>query len=144
MARRLLSWRGFSLIELMVALLIVGVLVSLAWPRYQSHVRRGQRAEAQAALLEAQHFMERYYAVQGRYTTATGTAPTLPARLQGVPAQGEVRYRLSLESVTATGFVLRAEPQAAMVGDPCGSLTLASTGAKGRSGSGLSVAQCWQ
>ena len=135
---------GFSLIELMTVLLITGLLLTLAWPSYQSHVRRGHRVEAATALMEAQHFMERHYAVQGRYTTATGTAPALPLRLQTVPAQGTVRYRLKLEKVEAGSYTLHADPQDGLAGDACGSLTLASTGAKGRTGSGLSVAQCWQ
>lgn len=143
LARRF-SRRGFSLIELMTVLLITGLLLALAWPSYQSHVRRGHRAEAAAALLEAQQFMERYYAVQGRYTSASGGAPALPVRLQAVPAQGQARYRLRLESVEAGRFTLRADPQDAMASDACGSLTLASTGAKGRTGQGLTVAQCWQ
>jgi type IV pilus assembly protein PilE len=135
---------GFSLIELMTVLLITGLLLTLAWPSYQSHVRRGHRVEAATALMEAQHFMERYYAVQGRYTTATGSAPALPLRLQTVPAQGTVRYRLKLEGVEAGKYTLHADPHDALAVDACGSLTLASTGAKGRTGSGLTVQQCWQ
>ncbi len=135
---------GFSLIELMTVLLITGLLLTLAWPSYQSHVRRGHRVEAATALMEAQHFMERYYAVQGRYTTPAGSAPALPVRLQTVPAQGTVRYRLQLEAVEAGKYTLRADPQEALATDACGSLTLASTGAKGRTGSGLTVQQCWQ
>lgn len=143
LARRFFR-RGFSLIELMTVLLITGLLVSVAWPSYQSHVRRSHRAEAAAALLEAQQFMERYYAVQGRYTTASGAAPALPVRLQAVPAQGQPRYRLRLEGVEVGKFTLRADPQDVLAGDACGSLTLASTGAKGHTGQGLTVAQCWQ
>ena len=135
---------GFSLIELMVVLLILGVLLTVAWPSYQSHVRRGYRAQALAALLEAQQFMERHYAAQGRYTLADGAAPNLPARLQVVPAQGPARYRLRLDSAQAGEFVLRADPQETQAGDPCGSLTLASTGRKGRTGSGPTAQQCWQ
>lgn len=135
---------GFSLIELMTVLLITGLLLTLAWPSYQSHVRRGHRVEAATALMEAQHFMERYYAVQGRYTTATGLAPALPVRLQTVPAQGAVRYRLRLEAVEAGKYTLRADPEPALAADDCGSLKLASTGAKGRTGSGLTAQQCWQ
>jgi type IV pilus assembly protein PilE len=135
---------GFSLIELMTVLLITGLLLTLAWPSYQSHVRRGHRVEAATALMEAQHFMERYHAVQGRYTTPAGSAPDLPVRLQTVPAQGTVRYRLKLEAVEAGKYTLRADPQDALATDVCGSLTLASTGAKGRTGSGLTVQQCWQ
>ncbi len=135
---------GWSLLELTVVLLIMGLLASLAWPQYQGHLRRGHRAAAQAALLEAQQFMERHYAVHGRYTTATGSAPGLPARLQAVPAGAAARYRLALQAVTPTSYELRADPQADMAGDACGSLLLHSTGAKGRTGSGATVAQCWQ
>lgn len=136
--------QGFSLIELMTVLLIIGLLASLAWPSYQSHLRRGHRVQAQAALLEAQHFMERHYGAHGRYLLDSGAAPPLPARLQVVPAQGPPRYRLRLEEVQAGSFSLRADPEGVMAEDPCGSLMLASTGARNRSGSGLSVAQCWQ
>ena len=135
---------GFSLIEMMTVLLIMGLLLTLAWPSYQSHVRRGHRLEAITALLEAQHFMERHYAVQGRYTTATGSAPALPVRLQTVPAQGAARYMLKIEAVEAGKYTLRADPKDALATDECGSLTLASTGAKGRTGTGLTVQQCWQ
>lgn len=136
--------RGFSLVELMVVLLILGLLVSLAWPGYRRHVQRGHRAEAIAALLEARLFMERHYAVQGRYTTAAGSAPALPQTLQVVPAQGVPRYRLVLLSADASGFVLQADPQPPMADDPCGSLSLSSTGLKGRSGRALSVQDCWR
>lgn len=135
---------GLSLIELMIALAILGVLLGLAWPSYQGQVRRAYRAQAQAALLEAQQFMERWQALQGRYTTDSGAAPALPLRLQKAPAEGEPRYLLSLASVDAASYVLKAEPQGVMAGDACGSLTLSSTGVRGRTGSGLSSQQCWQ
>ncbi len=142
--RPLAARRGMSLIELMAVLLILGLLLGLAWPSYQSHVRRAYRVEAAAALLEAQQFMERWHALQGRYTTEAGTAPALPARLQKLPAQGELRYELSLSSVDAAAYVLQAQPRGRMADDVCGRLTLSSTGARGRSGSSLSVQQCWQ
>lgn len=135
---------GMSLIELMVALAILGVLLGLAWPSYQSQVRRGYRVQASATLLEAQQFMERWHALQGRYTTDSGAAPALPQRLQKLPAEGEVRYRLSLASVDAASYVLQAVPEGLMAVDPCGSLTLSSTGLRGRTGASLSVQQCWQ
>lgn len=144
MARPSLPSLGFSLIELMTVLLIMGLLLGVAWPSYQGHVRRAHRMEAVAALLEAQQFMERHYAVQGRYTAAAGGAPSLPLRLQAVPSQGAARYRLKLESVDAGRFTLRADPQEALAEDACGSLTLASTGLKGRTGGGLTAQQCWQ
>lgn len=136
--------RGMSLIELMTVLLILGLLLGLAWPNYQAHVRRGHRAEALAALLEAQQFMAQHHALHGRYTTQAGAAPSLPARLQKVPEQGAVRYELSLSAVDAAGFTLQAVPRGTMAADPCGSLTLTSTGLRGRTGAGLTLQQCWQ
>ncbi len=130
--------------ELMVVLLIVALLVGLAWPNYQAHVRRSQRIEALAALLEAQQHMERLYAAQGRYTTAAGGAPSLPQRLQAVPSRESPRYLLELASVDAGSYTLRAVPQGDQANDACGSLTLASTGARGCTGTGATVAQCWQ
>ncbi len=137
------SARGFSLMELMVAMVIMGLLVGLAWPSYRGHVQRSQRAEAAAALLQAQQFMERIYAVQGRYDTSMGV-PVLPAALQAVPAEGVARYRLRLDLSQSGGYVLHAEPQWPHQDAACGGLWLAHTGAQGRTGSGMSVQQCWR
>lgn len=132
---------GFTLIELMIAVAIVGILSMLAYPSYVEHVRRGYRVEARTALLEAQQFMERFYAANSRYTSdaAGTTSPTLPARLQNVPA-GSPRYTLSVaaavNSYTLTATVVDT--------DKCGNLTLTNTGVKGRSGSEMSVQDCWK
>lgn len=92
---------GFSLIELLVALAVVGVLAGLAYPSYTGHVERAHRAQARAALLEAAQYLERYYVANNTYATAV-----LPVALQTSPpgASGvDIRYRLSVE-VTATGY----------------------------------------
>ena len=132
---------GFTLLELMVVLVIVSILAAVAYPSYLQSVKRGYRSEARIALLEAQQFMARFYAASSRYTLdeAGSVSPTLPQRLQMVPADSP-RYRLSL-SATLNSFTLTATPTGS---DECGNLTLSHTGVKGRSGSQVSVAECWR
>ena len=134
---------GFTLIEIMIVVAIIGILAAVALPSYNEYIRRGDRASARAALLEAQQFMERYYAANSRYTTtdAGTTSPTLPTRLQAVPAESP-RYDLALSAPAVNSYTLTATPRSA---DPrCGNLTLTNTGVKGRTGSGSTVQECWK
>lgn len=132
---------GFTLIELMIVLAIVGILAMVAYPSYMESVKRGQRSSARTSLLEAQQFMERFYAANSRYTTdeAGSVSPTLPARLLAVPAEAP-RYNLSVVA-TLNGYTLTATPIGT---DICGDLTLTHTGVKGRSASEPTVAECWR
>lgn len=144
-ARSLLT--GLSLIELLVVLLIVGIVSAIALPSYTQHVQRGHRAQAIGALLEAQHFMERFYSAHGRYDGSAqepGKLPELPLRLQGVPANSNLRYQLRLDSATVNAYELQAEPVGSMANDECGILTLNQTGLKGLGDSDLSAADCWR
>lgn len=61
--------QGFSLIELLIAIAVVGILAAIALPSYQDHIRRGNRGDGQSALLEASSRMERYYYDNNAYTT---------------------------------------------------------------------------
>jgi type IV pilus assembly protein PilE len=135
------------LIELLLVLVIIGIVSALALPSYRQHLQRGQRAEAAAALLEAQHFMARYYSAHGRYdgsAEAPGKAPDLPLRLQGIPAGSGSQYLLTLDAATVNSYELRAEPVGTMGSDKCGTMTLNQAGLKGLAGSDLSVADCWR
>lgn len=134
--------RGFTLIELMIVVAIVAIIATVALPNYTSYVQRGNRASAKAALLEAQQFMERYYAANNRYDqNNAGTAVALPARLQTAPTEG-ARYDIAISAVDSTSFTLTATPRTG-VDDNCGNLTLTNTGVRNVSGT-ESVANCWR
>lgn len=135
---------GFSLVELLVVLVIMGVLSAVALPAYTRYVQRGHRTEAMAALLESQHFMERYYSANGQYLSPANAVPLLPQRLQGIPSQGTVRYQLSVREATLNSYVLQAVPEGSMARDVCGILTINQAGLRGVLNSTRSVAECWR
>lgn len=134
---------GFTLIEMMIVVAVVGILAAIAYPSYQEHVRQARRADAQTALLELAQFMERHYTANGKYLTAANAAPELP--FSGAPKDGATKYYdLSFASApTASSYTLSAEPKGVMASDACGTLTLSNTGAKGQA-TGASLATCWR
>lgn len=120
---------GFTLIELMIVVAIVGILSAIAYPSYTEYVRRGHRAEARTGLLQAQQWLERAATAQGVYPTA------LPNALQWKKADGtadpDKRYTIGFKAGnTNAAFTLIATRKAgAQSNDRCGDFTLPNTGA---------------
>lgn len=125
--------KGFTLMELMIAVAIIGILVAVALPSYQDHVRRSNRVVAKAILHENSQFMEQFYTANNQYTAAV-----LP--ITQSPRTGVVQYAISLQAVANAAFTLQAVPQGSMAGDICGTLTLTNTGVQGAGGD---VVSCW-
>ena len=128
---------GFTLIELMIVVAIIGILAAVALPSYRESVRRGDRASARAAMLEAQQFMERFYATNDNYTSAV-----LPNRLLAVPAES-VKYNLTVTSTVNT-YTVTAAPVSTDA--KCGDLKLNNLGQRWALGTTATatVSTCWK
>ncbi len=130
---------GFTLIELMVAVAILGFLAAVALPSYQNYVRQSNRSVAKAILLENAQFMEQFYTENNRYDQTLGAvAVALP--IAQSPRTGVIQYNITVATPAPTAFTLSAAPVGSMAGDVCGTLTLTNTGVQGSAGT---VANCW-
>jgi len=140
--RGLQSGKGFTLIELMVVVAILGILMAIALPSYQESVAKTRRGDAKAVLMENAQFVERFFTQNNSYLNA-GANPTLPV-LESPKDGASKFYDIAFVGTnSATTYTLQATPKGAMSADPCGSLTLTQAGAKGVSGGSRSVSQCW-
>ncbi|SER48418.1 type IV pilus assembly protein PilE [Nitrosomonas sp. Nm51] len=130
---------GFTLVELLVAVAIVGILTAVALPSYQNYVRDANRAAAKAILYENAQFMEQFYTENNRYDQdLAGNMVVIP--LTQSPRTGAIQYQIRLPAVANATFTLQAVPVGSMAGDVCGTLTLTNTGLQGAGGD---VAACW-
>ncbi|GAD24269.1 Tfp pilus assembly protein PilE [Acidovorax sp. MR-S7] len=131
---------GFTLIELMIVVAIVGILSAIAYPSYAEYIRRGHRADARTGLLQAQQWLERAATAQGVYPT------TLPDALTW-SGDTSKRYDIGFKgTATTTAFTLIATRKGAQTGDRCGDYTLTNTGTQGNDNlaSGMSTTDCWR
>lgn len=123
---RLRHQRGFTLIEVMIVVVVIGMLAAIAYPSYQDAIRKSRRADARAVLSELTQFMERVYTENNTYMPG-GANPTLP--FTESPRDGTSKYYdLSLTAATATTYTLQALPKGSQSGD--GRLQISNTGAR--------------
>lgn len=135
--------KGFTLVELMIAVAIVGILTSVGYPSYQSHVRKAKRVEAQGALVSFATAMEQWRVENNSYKAGSDGTDMSQIFASQVPTDGGTKtYTLSLVS-DATSYTLTATPDGAQASDVCGTLTLKNTGEKGANGTSPDTAGCW-
>jgi type IV pilus assembly protein PilE len=125
---------GFSLIELMIAVAIVAILASVAFPSYQDYLRRGARAEAQAYMMDIAGRQGQFLLDNRAY------ADTAAAMGLATPPRVSAKYAITLETDgSPPTFTITATPSGDQAKDKCGTLSLDNTGAKTASGTG----SCW-
>jgi type IV pilus assembly protein PilE len=126
---------GFTLVELLIAVTIIGILAALAAPWYGQHLKKARRSDGHVALMDAAHVMERHFTVTHTYHGVGIGAAEGDAIRQRSP-QGHYLVSFMDDEPTARTYVLRATPQGIQASDPCGILTIDQAGRK-------APQECW-
>ena len=133
--------KGFTLIELMIAVAIIGILVAIALPNYQRYILKSHRSAAINAVMELASRQARYYTTNNTYTTSLVTlgyaADPMP-----VASSTEHYYDLSVSAVNATSYTVSAAPSGGQTKDTCGTYSYTDLGIK--SVSSGSMSDCWK
>lgn len=154
--------KGFTLIELMIVVAILGIIAAFAIPSYQRSIERTKRADATAALIGFASALERRFTENNHYCDNGGTvndvsdcgvvgttdigSPTIYS--QTIPldsAVADANYNLEIAAVTRTTFVIRAVRTGSMAADECGDYTYTNVGLKDviNTSNGKDKADCW-
>lgn len=154
-----LGHTGFSLIELMIVVLLIGTIAAIAIPSYREQVERGRRADGMAFLMDMASRQERFYTQYSSYTSVivgvtncSGSACGLNYPDPPGNFSSELLYTATIDvlpddcspggSSPCVAYTLTATPQ---LSDPdCTTLTLDSTGVEGYTGAAVSVQDCWR
>ncbi|MBV9190455.1 MAG: type IV pilin protein [Betaproteobacteria bacterium] len=139
--------RGFTLIELMITVAIVGILGGIAYPSYQAYVKRAYRADARAQILDMAQKQERYYSSNNTYLAIAAPTTAAPAGWQNWAGGGTMTGRKYDISVTlgagGTSYTITAAPSNGFTDTSCGTYTMTSANVRGNTGNSMTSADCW-
>ena len=128
------SNRGFTLIEIMIVIAIIGIVMTIAMPSFTEYLNKGRRTEVAGLLSEQAQILERHYSKSCVYTNATGLST------------GNDYYSIT-PTLTDQTFLLMATRKSgtAMATDKCGDFTLTNTGVRSmvNATAGLTTKDCW-
>lgn len=130
---------GFTLVEVMIVVAVIGILAAIAYPTYVSFILKSHRADALATLAQDQIILERCYAQNFSYNQACASLPSFPQ----TSAQGY--YQITLTNLGATAYTLTATAVRGQTEDtPCTSFTVDQANVKtAMDSSGSAQNSCW-
>lgn len=129
----MVSKQGFSLIELLIVVTIIGILAAIVYPSYTSYLVKANRTDVQSEMVRVGGLLLKYRTLNSTFLMGTGTPITLSdLDVAGkYPAtSGKELYKLTLSGVTAGTWTLTAEPLANTIQTENGSIVLNSQGQK--------------
>ncbi|CAK0772568.1 type IV pilus assembly protein PilE [Gammaproteobacteria bacterium] len=144
---------GFTLMELVIAVAVIGILTVIAYPNYQRSIQKARRADAKSVLLQASQWMERFYTINNRYdqnlsgTVVTDSTLFLSSGLTKAPISGSTKYySISVTAPSKTTFTISAVPISGtpQATDACKTLTLDQIGTRGTSSTTMTADDCWR
>ncbi|WP_018954726.1 type IV pilin protein [Thioalkalivibrio sulfidiphilus] len=125
---------GFTLIEVMIVVVVIGIIAAIAYPNYTRYVQNTRMANAQGDLMELAQWMERQFTLNNSYAGLT-----LPFSVSPKDS-GTVAYNISFVAApTANAYTLQAVPTGPQAGHECGTLTLNQAGVRG-----ANLTTCWR
>lgn len=157
--RPAVSQQGYTLIEILIVVAILGILAAVAIPSYMNSVLASNRSVAQAALLDLANRQEQFYLDNRTYSTdladlgypagmvfsnSGNSAVAFNANHTLVASTSDERlYFVQINAANANAFAISAAPQLAQADDAaCGTLSLTSAGVKAETGT-ATASDCW-